>query len=184
MDEEPMTRLFIGLEMPDWVSEELSRLSGGIPGARWMGDDNHHLTLRFVGDVDGYQHEQLENALSGLVGESFTLTLQDIGHFPPRGEAKILWTGVEENEALARLQRRIERIVVRLQFPPDSRKWHPHVTLARLGPGGGHRVQAFLQAHSLLKLEPFLVTSFQLYESHLHPTGSRYEVINSYPLSG
>ena len=179
-----MTRLFVGIEMPDWVSEELGRLSGGIPGARWVSSENHHLTLRFIGDVDGFQYDQIESALSGLVGESFTLSVQGIGHFPPRGEAKILWAGVEDNEFLHRLQRRVERTIVRLKHRPDSRKWHPHVTLARLGGGGGHRVQSFLQTHSMLKLEPFLVTSFQLYESHLHPSGSRYEVLNSYPLSG
>jgi len=179
-----MTRLFVGIEMPEWVTEELTRLGGGIPGARWVPSENLHLTLRFIGDVDGYQHEQIENALAGLVGESFTMTLQGIGHFPPRGEAKTLWTGVEENESLQRLQKRVERTIVSLKHRPDSRKWHPHVTLARLGGGGGHRVQSFLQAHSLIKLEPFLVTSFQLYESHLHPSGARYEVINSYRLSG
>ena len=104
-----MTRLFVGIEMPEWVSEELSRLGGGIPGARWIPAENYHLTLRFIGDVDGYQYEQIEASLAGLVGESCTLALEGIGHFPPRGEAKTLWVGVEENESLNRLQRRVER---------------------------------------------------------------------------
>ena len=83
-----MTRLFVGIEMPDWVVAELARLAGGIPGARWVDPDNLHLTLRFIGEVDGFQYDQIDAALSGLVGESFTMTLQGVGHFHRGGRQK------------------------------------------------------------------------------------------------
>ena len=180
-----MIRLFIGIEMPDWVSDELSRLGGGIPGARWVDSANHHLTLRFIGDVDGYQHDRIERSLGGIVLESFTLSIGGVGHFPPRGHAKVLWAGVDESDELNRLQRQIDRTLTSLQHKPEGRKWYPHVTLARLSSNGnGDRVRSFLQGNSLLRLEPFLVTSFQLYQSTLHPDGARYEVMRSYPLTG
>ena len=45
-------RLFVALDMPWSVREQLAALSGsGIPGARWVPPENYHLTLRFIGGI-------------------------------------------------------------------------------------------------------------------------------------
>ena len=48
-----MPRLFTGLEIPAEVGQTLSNLRGGLPGARWIDPENYHVTLRFIGDIDG-----------------------------------------------------------------------------------------------------------------------------------
>ena len=48
-----MTRLFVALELPDAVRRRLETLRGGVPGARWQSAEQMHLTLRFIGEVDG-----------------------------------------------------------------------------------------------------------------------------------
>ena len=48
-----MPRLFTALEIPAAIGEQLALLRGGLPGARWVEPANYHVTLRFIGDVDG-----------------------------------------------------------------------------------------------------------------------------------
>ena len=48
-----MPRLFTGLEIPAEIGQTLSNLRGGLPGARWIDPENYHVTLRFIGDIDG-----------------------------------------------------------------------------------------------------------------------------------
>ena len=48
-----MPRLFSAIEIPTSIAERLTLLRAGISGARWIDPENYHLTLRFIGDVDG-----------------------------------------------------------------------------------------------------------------------------------
>ena len=50
---ETMPRLFTGLEIPAEIGQSLSNLRGGLPGARWIDPENYHVTLRFIGNIDG-----------------------------------------------------------------------------------------------------------------------------------
>ena len=66
-----MTRLFVGIELPDDVKATLLRLETGIPGARWQTSDQLHLTVRFVGDVDGPTAEDVASALDTIEEPGF-----------------------------------------------------------------------------------------------------------------
>jgi 2'-5' RNA ligase len=179
-----MKRLFIAIDVPDWASEELTRLCVGQPDVRWANADQHHLTLRFIGDVEGHQHERIERVLAGVMAESFTLNIQGVGHFPPRGAPRTLWAGVEACQPLVTLRSRVDRAMVALGTEPAHRKWHPHITLGRLAYGGGSRAGRFFQDNALFQLEPFLVTSFSLYSSQLGSNGALHTIERTYPLAG
>ena len=58
-----MPRLFTGLEIPAEVGQTLSNLRGGLPGARWIDPENYHLTLRFIGDIDGASANEIASLL-------------------------------------------------------------------------------------------------------------------------
>ena len=58
-----MPRLFTALEIPQAAALSLSLLRGGLPGARWVDVENYHLTLRFIGDVDGRLADEIANAI-------------------------------------------------------------------------------------------------------------------------
>ena len=68
-------RLFVALDLPWEVKEELSDLSCNIPGARWVPTDNFHLTLRFIGEAGRLQAEEIHLALATLRGRSFAFSL-------------------------------------------------------------------------------------------------------------
>jgi len=80
-----MTRLFFGLDLPPEVDSHLELMSSGVPGARWEGRDKFHLTLRYIGEVDGRVHREIVDAVTGLSSPPFEMTLKGIGIFPPRG---------------------------------------------------------------------------------------------------
>ena len=179
-----MTRLFVALALPEDLRRRLEMLRGGLPGARWQSAEQMHLTLRFIGEVDGAAFAEIVDALTDIEAEAFSLTLEGVGHFPPRGRARILWAGVAPNPALMRLRERTEAAITGLGFEPDGRNYAPHVTLARFASRvPTHRLQAFVSYHGPFSSGPFAVGSFELFSSHLGAGGAHYEIEASYPLA-
>ena len=179
-----MPRLFVALGLPGEVKDKLSEISGGLPGADWTEPEQYHLTLRFLGEVDEPALGDLRAGLGSLSARSFYLTLRGLGVFPLRGDPETLWVGAERNEALVGLRNKIESLVVRRGQPPESRKFHPHVTLARVRGSRPDWVGAFVAGHALFAAAEIPVESFALYSSRPTPNGSVYTVEGEYPLQG
>jgi 2'-5' RNA ligase len=179
-----MIRLFVALALPPSTIDALVGLGEGVPGARWLRDDQMHLTLRFIGEVDRAAFEDVVHALGEVEADAFELALAGVGHFPPRGAPKVLWAGVRQNPALNLLQSRIESALGRAGLKPEGRNFSAHITLARLNGAPVERVQAYLARHALFAEPPFMVEAFHLYSSRLGRDGSLYSIEASYPLRG
>ncbi len=175
------TRLFVAIDLPESVTDELERICTGLPGARWIDPEQYHLTLRFVGEVDGLVFQDIDEGLAELEFEPFTLELTSFGHFPLRGAPKVLWAGISTREPVDQLRRAVERVVTSAGVAPEHRKFSPHVTVARF-PGGApiQRLQRFLAGHALYRSEPFEVNRFHLYSSQLHQDGAIHTLEASY----
>lgn len=76
-----MPRLFTALEIPRDAALSLSLLRGGLPGARWVDVENYHITLRFIGDVEGHVADEIANALDRVRRPAFSLALSGVGAF-------------------------------------------------------------------------------------------------------
>jgi 2'-5' RNA ligase len=179
-----MLRLFIAVPLPEDIQDALGAISTGIPGAAWTPNDNMHLTLRFIGEVDAAAAHDIDDMLLGVRPPAFDLTIEGVGHFGPLREARLLWAGVPRVPQLVHLRDKVESAVVRAGQKPETRKFMPHVTLARLKGETGHHLANFLAENSLLRLGPFPVTHFTLFRSHLKRSGSVYEPLADYPLEG
>ncbi len=176
-----MTRLFTAIEIPPDISLDLAFMQGGIEGARWISQESHHLTLRFMGDVDGDLALEIRSALSGLASRPFELTLKGVGRFGTR-KPRAVWAGVEKSQALVDLQLSHERMSQSLGLPPDTRNFTPHVTLARLRSPRLAEVERYLQGHSLYRSPPFTVERIVLYSSKPPHGGGPYAVEAVFPL--
>lgn len=176
-----MHRLFVALPVPTAIREQLLTLAGGIPGARWQRDDQLHLTLRFIGEVDRHAAEDAALALSAIHYPQIEIALAGTGQFESRGRPNAVWAGVTPHDALAGLHRKVDRALVRAGQPPESRAYLPHITLARINAQSG-AAGKFLAEHAGLASRPFTLTHFHLYESHLGREGARYEAVERYPL--
>jgi len=177
-----MERLFVAIPLPDSIKQQLAMLNGGIPGAHWQTQAQMHLTLRFIGEVDGAAAADIRGALSVVKGELNDLELAGCGTFGPRGRERVLWVGVKRNVALTQLRDQIETALVREGMPPDGRKFHPHVTLARLKGAPKGRLSDFVAANSCFQSPLFPVDEFDLFSSFRSHNGAIYGVKASFPL--
>ncbi len=177
-----MIRLFVALGLPDALRDELSMMCGGIPGARWVPEENYHLTLRFIGEVPGWQAQEVDEALAGIRAPGFDLTLRGVGTFEKNGRVSALWVGVEKTGPLAFLQSKVETALQRIGLEPERRRFAPHVTLARAERAERDKVVAFVQARNLFRAPPVPVEGFALYSSRLGKEQAVYERVGEYGL--
>jgi 2'-5' RNA ligase len=126
-----MPRLFTGLEVPSEVAASLALFRGGLPGARWIDPENYHITLRFIGDIDGPTAHDIYDMLGDVRRKPVTVTLDMLSTFGG-GKPRAVFARAVPSAELAELQADHERRVRRAGLPPESRKFTPHVTLARL----------------------------------------------------
>ena len=177
-----MPRLFTALEIPREAALSLSLLRGGLPGARWIDVENYHITLRFIGDVEGHVADEVADALDRVRRSSFSLTLSGVGAFGGKKPHSI-WAGVAASPDLHALQGEIERICQRLGLPSDPRKFMPHVTLARLRNASPLDVAHYLSARGNFAAMPFRVGRFVLMSSRDSVGGGPYIVEEVWPLA-
>ncbi|HEY4943362.1 MAG TPA: RNA 2',3'-cyclic phosphodiesterase [Rhizomicrobium sp.] len=177
-----MQRLFVALAIPDALAQHLALLQAGVPGAHWQSREQLHLTLRFIGDVDGLAAAAIQDALSAIQAPSFELAPHGVGEFGGK-HPHALWVGVRPNEALHHLQRKVETALQRAGIEAERQKYTPHITLARLARGAAvGRVIDWLTDHALFSAAPFAVAGFILYSSVLTDHGSIYRAERAYRL--
>jgi 2'-5' RNA ligase len=178
-----MLRLFTGISLPILLRQRLTVMQGGIDGARWTERENFHITLTFIGNVDEAKAEDIDEALSAVSTEKFSLRLKGTGSFSQGKHPKVLWIGVEMNEVLGRLKEKIDRALQAYGVEFEKRKYTPHVTLARLNNVDEAKIVQFMQQNNLFSTEEFEVDAFILYQSHLTKNGSAYEALKEYRLT-
>ena len=177
-----MHRLFVAIRPPEAIRDLLIDAMDDSPELRWVGDDNLHLTLRFIGEVERPQAEDLAAALAGIRFPAFDLRINGVGQFAHRNGGA-LWAAVSPREEVAALAAKVERACQQSGLPPERRAFHPHITLARWNRRSSAAVQSFLEANRALTSEPFRVGSFTVYESRLSRHGALYEAVEDYRLT-
>ncbi|WCT72917.1 RNA 2',3'-cyclic phosphodiesterase [Sphingomonas naphthae] len=177
-----MHRLFVALRPPPPMRVQLVGLMGGGSGLRWQGDEQLHLTLRFIGEVDHHQAEDIAAALGSIHAPPVTFALRGAGLLDRRGVPDTLWAGVTPHDGLRLLAERIGQALRRVGVPIESRAFLPHITVARLSRHAGP-IDDILARWSSLASSPVTVAHFGLYESSLGGEGARYEAIARYPLA-
>lgn len=168
-----MPRLFTALEIPRNAAMSLSLLRGGLPGARWIDVENYHITLRFIGDVDGRTADEVVDRLDRIERPEFQLQLTGTGAFGSRKPHSV-FAGVSTPPELFQLQAEIERICQRVGLPADPRKFTPHVTLARLRSSRVEDVVTYLSGRGGFMTNPFTVSRFVLLSSRDSVGGGPY----------
>jgi 2'-5' RNA ligase len=176
-----MPRLFTGVEIPADVAFELDLMKGGVWGARWIERDNYHITLRFIGDIGDGLAREIAGELDTVTAEAFTLRLKGVDAFGGN-KPHALYAAVAESPELRRLQATHERICQAMGLRPESRKFAPHVTLARLKDTRLDNVHRFIAAHNLYASRFFTVSRFVLFSSRPSRGGGPYAVEESYSL--
>jgi RNA 2',3'-cyclic 3'-phosphodiesterase len=180
-------RAFVAIELPPAVQVELRRqqaaFRGVAPEARWTRPEGIHITLKFLGEIDGDQVEKVIAALAALGPlAGFEIEVRDFGFFPDARRPRVFWAGVHAPAALTNLAARVEGAMGNLGFAPEERAFTPHLTLARFKiPRPQPDLAALVEKQCHLSLGRFQVSGFFLFESRLSPQGAEYRKVARFP---
>ena len=184
-------RLFIAIPLAaatasDIVSEvhhlqSSSRNHEAAGSIRWSAPGSWHVTLQFLGRTTPEQYDCIAAHLRALHQPPVSIALGALGTFDRVG---VLFVDVRVSPQLVSLQQAVIAATVPCGFVPESRPYHPHITLARRK--GKNRGREFDKLKLLIKpqqnLTGFTADSFVLYESIPTPEGSHYEIRERFSL--
>ena len=176
-----MHRLFVAIRPPEPIRDLLIDAMDDSADFRWQDDEQLHITLRFVGEVDRPAADDLADALGLIRAPPLELRVAGVGRFEQRNSGA-LWAGVEPKPPLAALAAKVERACQSIGLAPERRAFHPHITLARWKGRRTREVHGFLERRAGLASPPFAVDRFILFESRLSRHGAHYEEVAAYPL--
>ena len=176
-----MHRLFVAIRPPESIRDLLIDAMDDSADFRWQDDEQLHLTLRFIGEVDRPLADDLAGALTRIQSERFELRIDGAGRFEQRSSGA-LWAGVEPKEPVAALAAKVERVCQSVGLEPERRAFHPHITLARWKGRRSRQIARFLDRTRGLRSAPFEVAEFHLFESRLSRHGAHYEAVSTYAL--
>jgi 2'-5' RNA ligase len=176
-----MPRLFTALELPDALVGQLALVRGGIVGARWLEPDDYHITLRFIGDVDGSVARDIDETLGDIHRPKAPIRFEELSWFGG-DKPRAIVAKVKAEPALMDLQAEQERRLRRIGIEPETRKYTPHVTLARLRGAGQAAIASYLATRGALVADSFTAERFVLYSARGGSGGGPYVVEAAYPL--
>jgi len=188
-------RCFVAVELEEGITRKLGKIIEEIrhklgtdnKSIRWVNPENIHLTLKFLGEVDDNLICDICQATDRCAGEfePFEFTVAGLGCFPPGGgAARVLWVGLEEGrENLQALQEGLEDALKELDFPPEPRKFSPHLTLARIKNAAvGKAGQQLIKTINPPVLGSQYVSELVVFQSELTKTGPIYTPLHHAPL--
>ncbi len=177
-------RTFLALPLPRRIRAELALLQGGLRVGRPVDPEAMHLTLVFLGEVPHATLDELHLALEHLLVPPLQLRLRGMGAFG-RDAPRSVWVGVEPNPALERLQAKLTRAARMVGVDLVSRRYVPHVTLARLAgrESDASEVAGFVAARTGFATSEFRADHVALVASHPARNGPNYELLARYPLA-
>jgi RNA 2',3'-cyclic 3'-phosphodiesterase len=176
-----MPRLFTALEVPDLVVAQLALARGGVVGARWLEPEDYHVTLRFIGDIDARAARDIAETLGDIRRPEVPMRFEGLSWFGG-DKPRAIVAKVKTDPALMDLQAEQERRLRRIGVEPETRKYTPHVTLARLRGVAQAAIADYLAARGALQAEAFLAVRFVLYSARDGSGGGPYVVEAAYPL--
>ncbi|MFD1704809.1 RNA 2',3'-cyclic phosphodiesterase [Methylopila henanensis] len=176
-----MPRLFTAIEVPDEIGLALAGYRGGLSGARWIDVENYHITLRFLGDIDEETAQEAAYLLGQVRRPPFEVTIAGPDAFGG-ARPRALIAKVSPSPAILELQAEHERLARRAGLPAESRKFAPHVTLARLRDASPRAVADYLGLRGGPPGLSFRAEQFVLYSSRDSVGGGPYVVEAAYPL--
>lgn len=168
--------------MRERLAAEVERLRPLARDVAWVGPDNFHLTLKFLGGVEAARLDAIAAALADAAATCgpFDLGVGDLGAFPSRTRPRVLWAGIDDGAAAAAtLASRLDVVLAPLGLPPEGRTFSAHVTLGRVrAPRPNPRLAQALSGGAFGRQR---VDRLSLMRSELSPRGARYTELVAVP---
>lgn len=190
-------RTFIAFPLSEQLISELDRIQRTLKrrlpdrAVRWVRPSSVHLTLFFIGDVLPEMVDPIKRALGVIAGNAapFSFVAKGTGAFPNTRRPRVLWVGVDQPEGkpLTVLHGAVNEAMENLGFKPETRPYHPHLTIGRVRRrASGRDVRAVSEGMREVRVDRLAQVSVQeivLFQSVLKPTGAEYSRLATLPLS-
>lgn len=181
----PTTRLFVAIDPPPRVREQLGKICSGLDDARWTRPEQLHVTLRFLGSLPIPLARTIAAALGAVSAPPFRVAAAGFGVFPSFRAPRVLWARLDPPEPLRDLARAVDDALARTgAIEPDEKPFSPHVTLARLNGARAAEVRSWMESRDGFTAGPWEVSEFFLYSSRLTPGGAIHTRIDARALDG
>lgn len=150
-------------------------------GGRAVLADDLHLTLCFIGEVEGAPLDALLTAAGRIAAPVIDLRLHRLDYWPDSRVLCLLPESRAGVETVVALAARLSAAVRAAGFAADSTRFRPHITVGRLMPSPATPARTWPQplADSL----PLTAEAFVLMGSKATTTGPRYAVHHSWRAS-
>lgn len=182
-------RAFVALELPKDMRERMSELSTRLrpqlDRASWVGSENIHVTLRFLGESAPEQLERFTCELAAAIGAlpAFESRFARLGVFPGTKNARVLWVGPAPEDPFLSLHAAVEDVARATGYAPEKQRFHPHATLARFRvPPSRDILRSALDEFSAFDGGTMPVDRVTLFRSDLQPNGALYTALHTFPL--
>jgi RNA 2',3'-cyclic 3'-phosphodiesterase len=182
-----MPRIFIAIKMPPALQQALEEVRASFQplaiAFRWVLPSHLHATLKFLGDVPAAKLDAVFSALTSATAAQppFVLKAKTLGCFPTPLRPRVLWMGLDDpHHGLNNVYQKLEAALTAVDFPPEARPFHPHLTLARIRrPVSCPPFSALLSTYKTRCFGTIGVDRIEVFESQLQPTGAIYTVLHT-----
>ena len=179
-------RLFVALDLSDAVRSEIAKfcetLRAEFPSARWVRSEGIHVTVKFIGEVGDDRVEKIGNALSAVVSNApVEMNFRGTGFFPNERRPRVFWIGMAATPSLAEIAAQVETQMEPLGIARESRKFKPHLTLARIEDSRGiDKLQEALRRRGPTDFGAVRTNEMYLYRSELGRGGAKYTRVKTF----
>ncbi|WP_042146473.1 RNA 2',3'-cyclic phosphodiesterase [Paucisalibacillus sp. EB02] len=180
---------FIAIPVTDELKEEFliwqEQLQEKLSYKIWPHKADLHITLKFLGAVEEDSLEKLRGSLRSIVHPEFSVTVGSIGTFGKHENPRVLWAGVEKNNYIEELYKKVELVATSIGFTKENRPYRPHITLAKKWNGSQEHTEKLKDIKDIYGAENFHmdIESFVLYQIFPSKT-PKYERVETFYLRG
>jgi 2'-5' RNA ligase len=180
-------RCFIAIDIDEGIRNQIDRLQNELrqktgltrPDVKWVDSALIHLTLKFLGEVRDTDIPKVCKIAAGVAAnhKGFWVDVAGVGTFG--STARVVWVGIDGNDALLTLQKELDEQLSAAGWPGDKKQFAGHLTLARIKkPQAGRILKGLIKEYSGLNLGSFAVDSICVYKSELTSSGPVYTVVS------
>jgi len=177
-------RCFVALDLPREVMKHIHQIQETLRKqnlfvGKYVDIETLHLTLKFLGEIDEEQAEEVKERLRKIEFPEIEVRLGETGVFSSKYSSyiRVVWVKLEGAD---RLQKQVDQALEGL-FQPEFR-FMSHITIARVKKVRDRkRLVEYIKSIKSRKIR-FKVDKFFLKQSTLHETGPVYEDLEEYNL--
>lgn len=141
---------------------------------------NIHITLKFLGDTDEEQIDEIEEIMKKAVEgiDPFNIQLKSTGVFPNQNYIKVVWIGINNGDQIGIIVNKIDEKLSEIGFKKEKREFSAHLTIARVKSAKNkEQLLQVLEKYKEFEFAEIKVDSIKLIKSELTQKGPSYTTL-------